>query len=62
MRNPSPKLLDEPLELYDLNTDLGEQNNLADQHPDLIAQIESFMKTARTDSPNWPIGVKESHG
>ena len=31
--------------------------------PDVIAEIESFMKDAqlRIDSPNWPIGVKGSH-
>ena len=30
-------------------------------HPDVIAEIENFMKDARTDSCNWPIGVKGSH-
>jgi arylsulfatase A-like enzyme len=61
VRNPSPRLLDEPLELYDLDGDIGEENDVAAYHPDVIAQIEGFMKDARTDSPNWPIGVKGSH-
>lgn len=62
VRNPSPRLLDEPLELYDLENDIGEENDVAADHPDVIAEIESFMKDARIDSPNWPIGVKGSHG
>lgn len=62
VRNPSPRLLDEPLELYDLDGDIGEKNDVAADHPDVIAQIENFMKDARTDSPNWPIDVKGSHG
>lgn len=61
VRNSSPKLLDEPLELYDLDNDIGEENDVANAHPDVIAEIEHFMKDARTDSHNWPIGVKGSH-
>lgn len=62
VRNPSPRLLDEPLELYDLDRDIGEENDVAADHPDVIAEIENFMKDARIDSPNWPIGVKGSQG
>ena len=61
VRNSSPKLLDEPLELYDLEGDIGEENDVAKAHPDVIAEIEHFMKDARTDSHNWPIGVRGSH-
>ena len=61
VRNPSPRLLDEPLELYDLDRDIGEENDVAADHPDVIAEIEDYMKDARIDSPNWPIGVKGSH-
>ena len=46
---------DKPLELYDLEKDLAEQNNIADRNPDVVAKIEAYLKTARTDSPNWPI-------
>jgi arylsulfatase A-like enzyme len=44
-----------PLELYDLNKDIEEKYNIAAEHPDIIAKIEEYLKTARTDSPNWPV-------
>ena len=44
-----------PLELYNLSTDRGEQHNVAAQHPDVVARIEAYLKTARTESEQWPI-------
>jgi len=43
-----------PLELYDLAADLREQHNIADEHPDIIAVFEEYLKTARTESAYWP--------
>jgi arylsulfatase A-like enzyme len=43
------------LELYDLKTDLGEQDNVAAQHPELEKQFEAFLNTARVDSKAFPI-------
>lgn len=36
------------IELYDLSTDLLEQNDVADQHPDIVSQIKSIMTSAHT--------------
>jgi hypothetical protein len=47
--------MDKPLELYDLKTDVGETKNVATVHADVVARIESYLKTARTDSPRWPL-------
>src|SRR5207249_11865127 len=44
---------DQPLELYNLRTDLAEKTNVAAQHPKIVAAIEKYLKTARTESPNW---------
>ena len=43
------------LELYDLQTDRGETRNVADNHPDVVAQIEKYLTTARTESKFWPL-------
>jgi arylsulfatase A-like enzyme len=47
----------EPLELYDLSRDIAEKNNTAAVRPDVIARIEKYLETARTDSPNWPVNI-----
>jgi arylsulfatase A-like enzyme len=44
-----------PLELYNLSNDVGETHNVAADHPEVIAKIETYLSTARTDSPDWPI-------
>ena len=49
---------DSPLELYDLKNDLGEQNDGAAKHPEIVKKIEYYLKTARTESELWPIGKR----
>ncbi len=38
-----------PLELYNLAEDIGETTNLASRRPKVLARIEEFLKTARTE-------------
>ena len=47
--------LDDPIELYDLSKDIGETTNLAAQQPKVVARFEEYFKTARVDSPDWPV-------
>ena len=35
-----------PIELYNLKTDLGETTNLANEHPEILARLEGFIKEA----------------
>jgi arylsulfatase A-like enzyme len=44
---------DGPLLLFDLHKDIGESNNVAAENPKIVEQIETYLKTARIDSPNW---------
>ena len=46
---------DGPLELYDLETDLGEETNRADEHPEVVDRIETYLEGARTESAAWPL-------
>jgi arylsulfatase A-like enzyme len=43
------------LELYDLQSDLGERNNVADRHPEVVTKINEYLTTARTESKFWPL-------
>jgi arylsulfatase A-like enzyme len=45
------------LELYDLSADPGEKHNVANEHPEVVAQIEKFLAEARVDSPEWPVST-----
>jgi arylsulfatase A len=40
---------DQPLELYNLDQDLGETTDVAESHPDVVSRIEDFLKTARSE-------------
>jgi len=44
-----------PLELYDLRRDIGEQENVAAKHPDVVAKVEEYLKSARSESKEWPL-------
>lgn len=41
------------MELYDLQADLGETKDIADQHPKIVAQMEAYMEAAHEAHPNW---------
>ena len=43
------------IELYDLKTDIGEKDNIAQQHTDIVAEMESFFKNARTPHKIWSL-------
>jgi len=45
----------QPLELYNLKTDLAETNNVAAQQPEIVSKIENYLLTARAESERWPI-------
>jgi arylsulfatase A-like enzyme len=46
------------VELYDLSNDLAESNDLAKEHPELVAKAIEMMNAARTPDPDWPDPAK----
>jgi len=44
-----------PIELYNLKEDIAEENDVASKHADIVARIETLMKSCRTDSAEFPI-------
>jgi arylsulfatase A-like enzyme len=49
------------LELYDLRNDPSEKADVAREHPEIVAKIESYLKSARSDSAQWPIKKPEEN-
>ncbi len=41
---------DTGIQLYDLENDLSEKNNVAEEHQEIVAKMKKIMKTARTKS------------
>jgi arylsulfatase A-like enzyme len=46
------------IELYDLRTDPGEQNDIAVKHPDVVKNIARLMDAEHTDSAAFPVKAR----
>ena len=46
---------DGELELYDLATDIGERDDVAAQHPEIVARITEIMRSGRSESELFPL-------
>jgi len=44
-----------PLALYNLEQDPGQEHDMASSYPEIVAQFETYLKSARTESPYWPL-------
>ncbi|RPJ52401.1 MAG: arylsulfatase, partial [Acidobacteria bacterium] len=42
-------------QLYDLEADIGEKNNVATQHPDIVQEMEALLKKIRQDGRSRPV-------
>lgn len=52
------KFKEKPIEIYDLNSDISEQNNLAAQHPDKAKHLLYLINNSRTEHPEFPLVKK----
>jgi arylsulfatase A-like enzyme len=43
-----------PTQLYDLSTDLGEENDVSEEHPAIVGKFERFFADAHEESRHWP--------
>jgi arylsulfatase A-like enzyme len=48
-------VITDTIELYDLERDLGETNDIAEEYPDVVAQVREYLAGARTDNPHWTL-------
>ncbi|MEO0446885.1 MAG: arylsulfatase [Verrucomicrobiota bacterium] len=52
-----------PIEIYDLEADIGETSDLASTYPERVAQAQEIFSKAHTPSPNWIFkGSKKANG
>jgi len=50
-----------PLELYDLNEDIGETRNVAAEHPELVQALDSMLKVSRVPSALFPFEALDNY-
>jgi arylsulfatase A-like enzyme len=51
---------DPPIELYDLEKDPGERQDLAAGHPDIVRQIKKDMEQSHQPNKDWPLLYNET--
>lgn len=51
--------MNSPIELYNLETDIGETTDIAGQHADLVAQAKMYFDQAHTPNEFWEFGKKK---
>ena len=48
------------IELYDLDSDIAESKNLADENPEIVAKVAEIFRTGRTESEVFPLPKAKS--
>ena len=47
--------IDNPVEIYNLEGDAGETQDLAAQHPQLVDRAKAIFREAHREHPHWPL-------
>ena len=48
-----------PVELYDMEKDIGQKNNLAEEHPEIVKELQTLLKKIREQGYSAPRFQKE---
>ena len=54
IRKNTRKEANPAMALYDLDADIGETKNIAEQYPEIIKQLAAYMDEAHKPHPNYP--------
>jgi len=46
---------DQKIQLFNLKVDIGEKNDVAKEHPDIVARVEEILTNGRTESDVFPL-------
>lgn len=52
---------DAPIQLYDLSVDIGEENDIASEFPEIVSEMKDLMKTSRTPSDDFKFDFEKEH-
>jgi arylsulfatase A len=56
MNNPNA-----PIELFNLREDIGQGDDIAAKHPDIIRKLQDLMKHSHTPSKQFPFAALDGH-
>jgi arylsulfatase A-like enzyme len=54
IRQNSTDLKHAPIELYDLSSDVGEEKNIANSYPDIVAKMGKIMNDSHVENERFP--------
>lgn len=49
-----------PVQLYNLDTDIGEEADLSDHYPEIVKTANKLFSEVRTEHPEWPLTLTEN--
>jgi arylsulfatase A-like enzyme len=54
------RFLGKPAELYNLRSDIGEEFDVAEGHPDVVQRLTALLDSARVEHPEFPLEWHQS--
>lgn len=54
------KFYEKPFELYNIQKDVAEATNVAEQNPEIVKKITAYMQQTRTENPDFPLTKRKA--